>query len=350
MKLNKEERLKQKLYKKIYLDNLMVIGKLPLSTFRKRPVGLKRFFSILLPLLIILAGYKGYNNYITLQNGKFYWRTGVEANTPDVHSSLRSSQNQTAPLKFLSSMANPEIPIAKIFGLKVKRIMIDPGHGGSDPGTIGRIGTKEKDVALDIARRLKARLERYNYEVLMTREGDETVSLQKRVELANSSMADLFISIHLNYIPKRPTNIIETYYFGLSSDEEVLKLAEKENAESPYSLGEFKKLLEKVNSVMKSEESNRLANSIQSSLFTNIKRLDSGAMDFGIKRAPFVVLLGVEMPAVLVEVSCLSSKVEELKLNTWNYREDIARYLEVGILNYLKDKGENHEAKRTEEG
>ncbi len=129
-----------------------------------------------------------------------------------------------------------------------------------------------------------------------------------------------------------------------------MKLAEKENTDSPYGHGEFKKILERVNSTMKYEESHRLADSIQRSLFTNIKRIDSEVMDFGIKRAPFVVLLGVEMPSVLVEVSCLSNKVEELRLNTWNYREKIAHYIEVGILNYLRNKGAlSHEAKRTEE-
>lgn len=349
--LRKEARFRQKIHKKIFLDNLRIMGKQSYQTLKKRPITSKGFSPILLTLLIILLGYTAYHNYITLQGGKTLVSSVIESNNPEVHSQIHAPQVQRDSLKFLSSMVNPEISIAKVFGLKVKRIMIDPGHGGSDPGTSGIIGTKEKDVALDIAKRLKSRLERYNYEVLMTRQEDKTVSLQKRVELANSSMVDLFISIHLNYLPTRPANIIETYYFGLSSDEEVLKLAEKENTDSPYGHGEFKNVLERVNSTMKYEESHRLADSIQRSLFTNIKRIDSEVMDFGIKRAPFVVLLGVEMPSVLVEVSCLSNKVEELRLNTWNYREKIAHYIEVGILNYLRNKGAlSHEAKRTEEG
>lgn len=351
MNLRKESRFKQKLHKKVYLDNLRIIGKSPYPAYKRKPLTFKRFSTVLFTFLIIIIGYTGYSALVNFQTGNIPVRFGTEPDTAETYFPIQASQGPMVPLKFLSSMVNPEIPIAKIFGLKVKRIMIDPGHGGSDPGTIGRIGTKEKDVALDIAKRLKARLERYNYEVIMTRQGDEMVSLQKRVELANSAMADLFISIHLNYLPTRPTNIIETYYFGLSSDEDVLKLAEKENVDSPYSLGEFRKILDKVNYTMKFEESYRLADSIQKSLFTNIKKLDGGVMDFGIKRAPFVVLLGVEMPSVLVEVSCLSNKVEELRLNTWNYREEVARYIEAGILNYLKNKGEvSHEAKRTEEG
>jgi N-acetylmuramoyl-L-alanine amidase len=350
MNMRREARLKQRLQKKIYLDNLRIIGKSPYPAYSKRHISFKRIPSILFTLLVFILGYTIYINLISLQQGKISLRFGAEADSTD-HLSTLPPHSPIVPLKYLSSMVDPEIPIAKIFGLKVKRIMIDPGHGGSDPGTSGRLGTKEKDVTLDIAMRLKSRLERYNYVVLMTRETDETISLERRVELANSSMADLFISIHLNYLPERPTNIIETYYFGLSSDEDVLRLAEEVNADSPYSLGEFKKILEKVNFTMKFEESYRLADSIQRSLFTNIKRLNRGTMDYGIKRGPFVVLLGSEMPSVLVEVSCLSNKVEEMRLNTWNYREEIASYIEAGILNYLKNKGEvSHEAKRTEEG
>jgi N-acetylmuramoyl-L-alanine amidase len=349
--LRKDSRFRQKIHKKIFLDNLRIMGKQPYQTLKKKPITYKGISPILLTLIIILLGYTVYHNYITLQGEKTLVSSVIESNNSEVHSQIQAPHVQRDSLKFLSSMVNPEISIAKVFGLKVKRIMIDPGHGGSDPGTSGIIGTKEKNVALDIAKRLKSRLERYNYEVIMTRQEDEAVSLQKRVELANSSMADLFISIHLNYLPTRPANIIETYYFGLSFDEEVLKLAEKENTDSPYGHSEFKKILEKVNSTMKYEESYRLADSIQRSLFTNIKRIDSEVMDFGIKRAPFVVLLGVEMPSVLVEVSCLSNKVEELRLNTWNYREKIAHYIEIGILNYLRNKGAlTHEAKRTEEG
>lgn len=347
----KEERFRQKLYKKVYLDNLRIIGKLPYPAFKRSPFPFNKFSTVFFSFLLIIFGYTAYSNHITIHDGKIPLIFKAENGDARAYPPVDSVPGSIAPLKYLSSMAIPEIPIAKVFGLKVRRIMIDPGHGGSDPGTSGRLGTKEKDLALDIAVRLKALLERYNYDVIMTRETDETIPLKKRIELANSGMADIFISVHLNYIPKRPTNIIETYYFGLSSDEDILRLAEKENADSPYSLGEFKKIIEKVNSTMKFEESYRLADSIQRSLFTNIKRHDSGTIDFGIKRAPFVVLLGSEMPSVLVEVSCLSNRVEELRLGSSNYREEIARYIEAGILNYLRNKGEViHEAKRSEEG
>ncbi len=193
--LRKEARFRQKIHKKIFLDNLRIMGKQSYQTLKKRPITSKDFSPILLTLLIILLGYTAYHNYITLQGGKTLVSSVIESNNSEVHSQIQAPQVQRDSLKFLSSMVNPEISIAKVFGLKVKRIMIDPGHGGSDSGTSGIIGTKEKDVALDIAKRLKSRLERYNYEVIMTRQEDKTVSLQKRVELANSSMVDLFISI-----------------------------------------------------------------------------------------------------------------------------------------------------------
>ncbi|HTR45467.1 MAG TPA: N-acetylmuramoyl-L-alanine amidase, partial [Thermodesulfovibrionales bacterium] len=232
----------------------------------------------------------------------------------------------------------------------VKTIMIDPGHGGSDPGTVGRMGTKEKDITLDIAKRLKERLGKYrSYRVLMTREDDTSVPLNKRVEMARSNHADLFISIHLNYLPAKPINIIETYYFGPSGDAKTRELAEKENAGSRYGLSDFRKMIEKLGETMKLQESKQLANAIQENLFVNIRKLDGSVRDFGVKRAPFVVLLGVDVPAVLAEVACLSNGKEERDLNTERYRESIANYLEAGILNYL-NKGEiQHEARRQTE-
>src|SRR4030042_285387 len=133
-----------------------------------------------------------------------------------------------------------------MLGLKSKTIMIDPGHGGTATGTSGKMGTEEKVITLDIAKRLKAHLIKSGrYHVLMTREDDSTVSLEKRIALTREAKADLFISIHLNYLPRKPTNIIETYYFGPSNDEKTLKLAQKENEGSEYGLSDFKEIMER---------------------------------------------------------------------------------------------------------
>jgi N-acetylmuramoyl-L-alanine amidase len=242
-----------------------------------------------------------------------------------------------------------DVPLWRLLGMGVKTIMIDPGHGGKDSGAVGARGTMEKDLVLDIARRLKEKLvANEDYRVIMTREDDVLVPLNERVKMARRHSADLFISIHLNYLPQKPINIIETFYFGPSEDEKTDRLAEKENAGSEIGLNNFKALVEKLNDELKLQESQELAVAIQGSLYSSSRRHDSSIYDYGIKQAPFVVLLGVDVPSVLVEVSCLSNTAEEEKLNTEVHRENIARYLESGILAYLKKgKGElRYDARR----
>jgi N-acetylmuramoyl-L-alanine amidase len=200
----------------------------------------------------------------------------------------------------------------------------------------------EKDLALDIALRLKRRLERErDYRVVLTRESDILVPLSERVEMAHDERADIFISIHVNYLPQKPINIIETFYFGPSGDVKTARLAETENAGSEIGLNNFKQLVEKINDELKLQESHDLAVAIQRSLYSSRSKHNSEIHDYGIKQAPFVVLLDVDVPSVLVEVSCLSNMAEEEKLGTEAHRENIARYLETGILEYLgKGKGE----------
>ena len=249
--------------------------------------------------------------------------------------------------EFVAFLNNRNGSFSKMLGLKIKTIMIDPGHGGSASGTIGKMGTMEKDVTLDIAKRLKTHLMKTGcYRVLMTREDDSTVPLEKRVSLTQEAKADLFISIHLNYLPRKPTNIIETYYFGPSNDEKTLKLAQQENAGSEYGLSDFKEVMEKLGKTMKLQESKKLAESIQANLFLNSRKHSEDIENHGVKRAPFVVLLGVDVPAVLAEVSCLSNLEEEEELRSETHRENIAGYLAGGIFDYLSKGALSHEAKR----
>jgi N-acetylmuramoyl-L-alanine amidase len=214
--------------------------------------------------------------------------------------------------------------------------------------------TKEKDLTLDVAKRLRDRLSKFrNYQILMTRESDVTVSLNERIDFANNHNADLYISIHVNYVPKKPINIIETYYFGTYTDEETLRLAEKENEGTEYTLSAFRNVIQKIGNTMKFHESKKLATSIQQSLFGNISKRNKDILDHGIKTAPFVVLLGVDVPSVLTEISTLSNEDEESKLNIDSYRAEIASYLEEGIVRYLNNnfkKGETrYAARRAEE-
>lgn len=326
----------------VYEDNLRIMGKHSASLSRGKTLFLKKSF---LFLSVFIFTFWGHDNY--LDTSSIYERE-VKINIVVQNPSAGSDQKPINPSEYKAFINIPDVQLSRMFGLKVKTIMIDPGHGGTDPGAIGKMGTKEKDITLDIAKRLKERLEKYgNLNVLMTRYDDSTLSLNRRVEIAKSARADIFISIHLNYLPKRPINIIETYYFGPPTDDTALKLAEKENAGSQYGLSDFKEMIEKLGEALKLQESQVLATSIQKNLFINSKKHNRNIYNYGVKRAPFVVLLGIDVPAVLVEVSCLSNKLEEMKLNTETHRENIARYLEAGVLDYLNNKGEViYEAKR----
>jgi N-acetylmuramoyl-L-alanine amidase len=239
-------------------------------------------------------------------------------------------------IKQLQSLAAPTVPLAKLFGLGVKTIVIDPGHGGKDPGATGHLGSVEKDIALDIAKRLRDRLDAYGqYHVLMTREADDFIPLNKRVEFANSHHADLFISIHINNFPSLETNFVETYYFGPSKNKKVADLAAYENADSKYLYGEFKEMVQKVGDTLKFQESKDLAEAVQQSLYKNIRVYNKKAKDHGIKTAPFVVLLGIDAPSILTEVTSLNNDQEEKRLNSPAYRDKIAKFLEKGIVTYL---------------
>ncbi len=247
---------------------------------------------------------------------------------------------------------NSQVRLSSLFGLDVQTIIIDPGHGGRDPGAIGVMGTKEKNIVLDIAKRLRDRLqESGRYNVILTREEDTTMSLARRVEFANAGRADLFISLHVNALPQQKVNLIETYYYGPPSDIETLKLAEQENRGSGIKNRDFENMIKKIGNTFKEQESATLATAIQHSLFTNVKKYDKDTADAGIKIAPFVVLLGVDAPSVLVEISCISKKQEELKLNLPAYREEITTFLAEGTVRYLAKrnlqivKGEEHDQK-----
>ncbi len=227
--------------------------------------------------------------------------------------------------------------LAALFDLGVRTLVIDAGHGGRDPGAIGPAGLREKDVTLDIATRLYERLRaRGALRVLMTRIGDRTLSLKERVAFANAQGADLFLSIHVNALPVAQPTVVETYYFGPQSDPAALRVAQVENRGSEYVMAEFREIIEKLDDSFKHQESRRLAQAIQGSLYRNIRGHHNAALvSWGIKSAPFIVLLGADMPSVLTEVTTLSNPREERRLQTASYRRQIASYLEQGLVEYL---------------
>jgi N-acetylmuramoyl-L-alanine amidase len=243
---------------------------------------------------------------------------------------------------YVSLFSQTELPISALFGLKVQNIVIDPGHGGHDPGAIGLGGHREKDVTLDIALRLQHRLSRHpQYRVLLTRDRDVKMSLKERVAFAAEQGADLFVSIHVNALPEQPVNLVETYYFGPSADDRSLELAEQENRGSDYAVADFQSLIQKIGNTLKTQESRQLAADVQAALVSNFRQQEGRIIDAGIKTAPFVVLLGVDVPSVLAEVSCISNADEERRLATGEHRSGIAAAIERGIIRYLEKKSNN---------
>ncbi|MCR4395609.1 MAG: N-acetylmuramoyl-L-alanine amidase [Candidatus Saccharicenans sp.] len=230
--------------------------------------------------------------------------------------------------------------LVRQLGLGVRRIVLDPGHGGSDPGCISPSGLKEKDVALDLARRLKVLLETQGkFEVFVTRDKDETLPLEQRTALANQKAADLFISIHLNASPRKNRTGVETFYLNFSPDPAVNELAARENASSTKNIRDMKLIVDKVIKNSKYEESRDLAEKIHSHLLQHLKQNFGPRDDLGVKGGPFWVLIGSEMPAVLVETSHLSNAKEEAALKTEIYREAVALGLFRGIMEYVKSLG-----------
>ena len=344
---SKKSEIKQKkeILRGLYEDNLKIIGKGGPLIYRQRPFFLRKIFlSFYLAIAAVLLHGIFFNNSFSPE--KELTASLISQNAAVMP--VKAPAEDLLPVSDYKAFINDQgVSLSRMFGLGVKTIMIDPGHGGADSGTIGKMGTMEKDVALDIAKRLRERLMKTGrYRVLMTREGDFAVPLNKRVSMTQAARADLFISVHLNYLPSKPINIIETYYFGPTSDEKIQKLVEQENAGSEYGLSDFREMIGKIGETMKLQESREFAASIQKSLFANSSMHSGNVHDFGIKRAPFVVLLGVDVPAVLAEVSCLSNGQEEKELSTEGHRENIARYLEAGIMDYLNKGDYSHEAKR----
>jgi N-acetylmuramoyl-L-alanine amidase len=230
--------------------------------------------------------------------------------------------------------------MARQLGLGVRTVVIDPGHGGPRPGTIGKSGLQEKEVNLAIALALQKLLrEKAGLEAVLTRESDVDVPLEDRTVIANQKRADLFISIHSNAHRDRKRGGVETFFLNISPDPAVIELAAEENATSSKNIGEMKSILEKIVKNSKIQESLALAQAVQKNLVKALAQDLPGIPDLGVKGGPFWVLIGGEMPSVLVEVSHLSNTKEEAKLKTRKYRDLAAQGIFDGIMEYVRSLG-----------
>ena len=228
--------------------------------------------------------------------------------------------------------------LTRVLGLKIGRIVLDPGHGGHDTGTIGPTGFMEKDLALDVARRLGKLLEeKLGAEVVFTREDDTFVPLENRIAVANEQQADLFLSIHANSSRNRRVRGIETFYLNVTNDPEALELAARENALAQASVHELQDIVRKITRNEKLAESRELAREIQRSLYGQMRKLSRETNDRGVKQAPFVVLIGASMPSVLAEISFLSNRDDEELLKSPQGRQAVAEALLAGMTTYMKN-------------
>jgi N-acetylmuramoyl-L-alanine amidase len=227
--------------------------------------------------------------------------------------------------------------LTRALGLKINRVVIDPGHGGHDQGTVGPKGYTEKELVLDVALRLgKLIEENMGSEVIYTRSDDSFVSLQGRTELANERKADLFVSVHANSSPAAGIRGVETYYLNFTTAKDALDTASRENASSEKSIFEIRDLIQQITLHEKLDESKEFATRVQTSMQAFERTYSPTAKNRGIKKAPFVVLIGANMPSILTEIGFLSNAREEALLRRPEHRQKLAEALYRGLSRYAQ--------------
>lgn len=231
-----------------------------------------------------------------------------------------------------------ELSLAQQLGLGVKKIVVDPGHGGKDPGAIA-FGLKEKDIVLDIAKKLAPLLTKeLGCEVLLTRDSDVFLSLEERTAIANSENADLFVSLHINAHTSANVRGLETYYLNLTADAEAMRVAARENSTSTHQMSDLQNILSDIMKNSKIKESSRLAQQVHNSIVT--KAQNNGFDDIrnlGVKQAPFYVLIGAEMPAILIEIGFISNEDDMRNLQDTKFITMLTQEISYGIKTYVSD-------------
>ncbi|MGI9104537.1 MAG: N-acetylmuramoyl-L-alanine amidase [Terriglobales bacterium] len=260
-------------------------------------------------------------------------RSSKAASSPSKRSKA-ARQPAGPPVHTAEPTASGERSLVRALGLKIGRIVVDAGHGGHDTGTIGPNGLQEKDLVLDVALRLGKLLEnRMGAEVVYTRDDDTFIPLETRTAIANQNEADLFISIHANSSRDPGARGIETYYLNFTTSADALEVAARENAVSDKSIHELQDLVKKIALKDKIEESREFAGDVQQSLYSGLAV--RGMKNRGVKKAPFIVLIGANMPSILAEISFVSNPADAKKLKTADYRQKIAESLYRGCAKYV---------------
>ncbi len=269
--------------------------------------------------------------------------TMAVASKPDKQSTKTALEPKTNTKKEVAAVsATPKAIIekstlSKALGLKIRRIVVDPGHGGKDPGAVAG-GKYEKDMTLHLAKLVKNNLIANDpeLEVILTRDKDEYLSLEQRSEIANNLKADLFISIHINAHTNNKIEGFETYYLNYSNEAGALNVAARENTSSALTLSQMDSILKLLVGNTKLKESEQFAKHVHSAVFQDLDKEKLFSKDLGVKQAPFLVLLGAKMPSLLLEVGFITNGQERSRLDSSVYSEKIATSISDGIMSYIK--------------
>jgi N-acetylmuramoyl-L-alanine amidase len=256
-------------------------------------------------------------------------RVGARATEPAARSRLAA---------LAKHQQTDELSLAQQLGLKVRRVVIDAGHGGHDTGAIGPTGVREKDVALAVTQKLKTKLEALGLEVVLTRDDDTFIALDERTRIANREHGDLFISIHCNAAPSKSLRGVETYTLNTSSNRYSVRLAARENATTERGINDLQYILADLATKANTGESQRLADRVQRSIVRGLSKDYKGIRDLGTKEALFVVLLGAKMPSILVETSFLSNPEDEQRLSSDAYQEALASQIAEAVDGFLDER------------
>jgi N-acetylmuramoyl-L-alanine amidase len=255
---------------------------------------------------------------------------------------LAANTNAKPDLIHPNSLPQPtrdgQSTLTRALGLKIGRIVIDAGHGGHDTGTIGPTGLMEKDLCLDVALRLGKIIQQRlpGADIVYTRSDDTFIPLEERTNIANQAKADLFISIHANSSQDHAARGVETYYLNLKGSAEAMEVAARENASSEQGVHDLEDLVKKIARNEKIDESKEFAEDIQDSLAKRMQKASKTVKDRGVRKAPFVVLIGADMPSILTEISFLSNPADEKLLKQPEYRQRVAEGLYQGVASYLQ--------------
>jgi N-acetylmuramoyl-L-alanine amidase len=326
------DRLKRRLLSELVRENVDLIEGGPVRRLQRQ--ARVRLAGRLFALALLPLGLLGSSRLLSTLAAERSTGAPIASALP-----ARARSTSRPAVELAASVASLRLPEARpidsaLFPLAVRKVMIDPGHGGASVGTGTASGLIEKNLTLDIALRLRQILTERSFTVLMTREEDRPIDLADRAALANRAGADIFVSIHLNWIEDRKARGVETYFLGPTDDPYLTQLAAAENRESGYSMADLRGILDGIYAGVREDNSRRLAQSVQSALFHSLRKLTPEVSDRGVKAAPFIVLLSTGMPAILAEVSCLSNEEEARQLARPEYRQHIAEALADGIGSY----------------